>query len=267
MPRIHDICRCESRLKVVLGERSPWKVIPEYPEPLLDSISDQAIANVKDWLGTCTSKHFTCSKDEAEMRTRVLFVGDNKHPPRLVATEGKRGKYTALTWCWGTEPTLRTIEISLHEHEREIPWSRLPYLFRDAAVIIRKLGIDYLWIDALCIIQDSDVDWIREATKMTQGYRNAHLTIAAAACHNAFHSLSGNGPFRNLFIPTRKLEAGFHGDGHLRNLLRSKFSIPCSTSTGTASVKGRIYPKQDSSGCQGGMFAAQRSLKTRGWCL
>lgn len=102
---------------------------------------------------------------------------------------------------------------------------------------------------------------------MTQVYGNAHLTIAADACHNAFHSLSGNGPFRNLFIPNRNLELGFHGDGHLRNLLRSKFSMPCCTSAGIASVKVRIEPQQDSSGCHGGMFAAQSSLKTRGWCL
>ncbi|PVH87749.1 HET-domain-containing protein [Cadophora sp. DSE1049] len=249
------------------GGRSPWKVIPEYPEPSLDSSSNLAMAKVRDWLDTCTTKHQNCVQTDTEMPTRALFVGDDKHPPHLVSTEGRRGKYTALTWCWGTEPALTTTEISLHDHEREIPWSHLPYLFKDAALVTRKLGIDYIWIDALCIIQDSDDDWINEASKMTQVYGDAYLTIAADTCHNAFHSLSGTGPFRNLFIPKSEVKLGLRGDGHLRNLLRSKFSMPCSNSAGIANVKVRLDPDHDSSGCHGGKFAVPSSLKTRGWCL
>jgi hypothetical protein len=55
----------------------------------------------------------------------------------------------------------------------------LPQTFRDAIEVTRKLNLKYLWIDALCILQDSQEDWRAEAAKMGHYYRNAHLTISA----------------------------------------------------------------------------------------
>jgi hypothetical protein len=62
-----------------------------------------------------------------------------------------------------------------------IPIDSLPLTLRDAVTITRKLGIQYLWIDALCIIQDDDQDWQQESGAMTQIYSNAYLTIAAGS--------------------------------------------------------------------------------------
>ena len=55
----------------------------------------------------------------------------------------------------------------------------LPKTFRDAVTITRNLGIRYLWIDSLCIIQDSEEDWIRESSRMGRIYRDAAVTIFA----------------------------------------------------------------------------------------
>lgn len=64
---------------------------------------------------------------------------------------------------------------------RGIPWELLPTTFRDAIQVTKGLGIRYLWIDSLCIIQDDDVDWKEESSKMASIYQNSFLTICATA--------------------------------------------------------------------------------------
>jgi len=70
-----------------------------------------------------------------------------------------------------------------------IEWSDLPPLFQDAMAITRKLGIQYLWIDSLCIIQDDDEDWNEQATQMSQVYSGSYLNLAAAAAPDSSHPL------------------------------------------------------------------------------
>lgn len=55
----------------------------------------------------------------------------------------------------------------------------LPQTFRDAILVTRKFGLHYLWIDCLCIIQDSKEDWFHEAALMGEVYKNSYLNIAA----------------------------------------------------------------------------------------
>jgi hypothetical protein len=62
-----------------------------------------------------------------------------------------------------------------------MPWHDLPKTFQDAILLTRSLGIQYLWIDSLCIVQDDLNDWAEESSRMSQIYTNATLTIAAAA--------------------------------------------------------------------------------------
>ncbi|KAH6882009.1 heterokaryon incompatibility protein-domain-containing protein [Alternaria rosae] len=89
--------------------------------------------------------------------------------------------------CWGDgEGIIRTTVTNFHDHSDEgIPVSILPATFRDAAKICQILGIFYLWIDSLCIIQDSDEDWRDQSAKMADIYANAFLTIAASASENS----------------------------------------------------------------------------------
>lgn len=68
-----------------------------------------------------------------------------------------------------------------------ILWEDLPKTFQDAVHVCRRLGIAYLWIDMLCIIQtgDSGADWVRESARMASIYENAWLTIAADGAFGA----------------------------------------------------------------------------------
>lgn len=65
-----------------------------------------------------------------------------------------------------------------------IPWNHLPKTFQDAVLTTRNLGFRYLWIDALCIIQDSKDDWAAEAATMANIYANSALNISATDSHN-----------------------------------------------------------------------------------
>jgi hypothetical protein len=65
------------------------------------------------------------------------------------------------------------------DFKQDISWRSLSKTFQDSVDICRRLGIQYLWIDSLCIIQDSDEDWAEESINMAKIYENAFLTIAA----------------------------------------------------------------------------------------
>jgi len=64
-------------------------------------------------------------------------------------------------------------------HCNHLPLDKLPQTFRDAIIIVRAIGLRYLWIDSLCIIQDSLEDWHFESSRMAEVYTDAYITIAA----------------------------------------------------------------------------------------
>ncbi|WYZ43235.1 hypothetical protein EsH8_VI_000934 [Colletotrichum jinshuiense] len=90
-----------------------------------------------------------------------------------------------LSHCWGLHPVVRTIHETLKSHLQALPLSSLPNTFRDAVLITRALGVQYLWIDSLCIVQDSREDWERESAKMGMIYFSSYLTIAASAAKDS----------------------------------------------------------------------------------
>lgn len=68
-----------------------------------------------------------------------------------------------------------------------IPWDSIPKTYQDAIKITRELGVDYIWIDSLCIVQDNLEDWKRESIRMRTVYGNSYLNIAG------YHALDSNG--------------------------------------------------------------------------
>lgn len=121
--------------------------------------------SARRWLAECTGSHAQCnSADSNWLPTRVLDLGEGNGPieVRLYETvTGQLDKYIALSYCWGKCGNLVTTKATLKDRKEGIPWDSMPQTFRDAAEISRKLEIRYLWIDALCIIQDDASDWER----------------------------------------------------------------------------------------------------------
>lgn len=91
-------------------------------------------------------------------------------------------RYAALSSCWGgVDPPAKTANANFKHGSRNIGLSSLPQCLKDAVTVTRSLGVRYLWIEALCIIQEDADDWAREAGTMFRVFRNAFVTIGAAS--------------------------------------------------------------------------------------
>ena len=137
---------------------------------------------VAEWLRICNKDHQCCPKD-TPLPTRVLDVGHTlvSASVRLIEPEAQKAKYIALSHCWGQSHRITTTKATVDKHKAQILLTELPKTFRDAVRITRMLNIQYLWIDSLCIIQDDDEDWEKEAAVMGFVYANAYLTISASS--------------------------------------------------------------------------------------
>jgi hypothetical protein len=118
--------------------------------------------------------------------TRLIDTGplDEAPRPKLVGPPSSSDAYVALSYCWGGIDSLKTTNDSLSRHKAGISFKSFPRTFQDAITIARQLQFRFLWIDCLCIIQDSREDWEREAEKMGNIYASASLTIAASMSEN-----------------------------------------------------------------------------------
>jgi hypothetical protein len=118
---------------------------------------------------------------------RVIEVpADPSKAPRLRVTNGnQQGQYVILSHCWGSAQHAKLQDHLLPQFQKAIPPEILPKSFKDAINITRRLGLQYLWIDALCISQDSLVDWKEEAPKMCLYYGRSTLMIAATVAEDS----------------------------------------------------------------------------------
>ncbi|KAI2616778.1 HET-domain-containing protein [Hypoxylon sp. NC1633] len=151
-------------------------------------INRAAVAMVKKWVQTCCADHPECSPPEKDfMPTRLIDVGPTgAERVRLIHTAGlelQDRRYVALSHCWGLNMPrcAQTFNETLTHHLGGIPLTDLTQTFVDAIEIARYLQVPYVWIDSLCIIQDSREDWEAEAAQMADIYSNAYVTLAASA--------------------------------------------------------------------------------------
>ncbi|KAL4744889.1 heterokaryon incompatibility protein-domain-containing protein [Aspergillus terricola var. indicus] len=157
------------------------------------SASAEIFGLVKAWIRNCDSSHSECVRHEdTELPTRLLEVtvsGSNDVRLCVPRDRGEEtGSYIALSYCWGRTPSLQTTTDTIIEHQKGIPYRALPGTIQDAVRITRALGVHYLWVDALCIIQGEDdnakADWERESAKMHSVYGNSYVTISASGSSN-----------------------------------------------------------------------------------
>jgi hypothetical protein len=136
------------------------------------------------------STHKECSTiTNYQLPTRVIDISADGEQQRIFETHGKYGDWATLSHCWGSGESLKTTTSSLGAWKSILSWEDIPILFQDAMNITRRLGLRYLWIDSLCIIQDSKEDWIKEAAQMDLIYKNSKATIVAEGCPNSQASL------------------------------------------------------------------------------
>lgn len=171
------------------------------------------IALCKQEHKACLKHHPDCKSKfgKGQLPTRVIDVGPpdgskppyffvptapNEKKPRKSLLHGifnpsaSKTRYTTLSYCWGKPPHFTTTMSNLTSMTKHIPWDKLPQTIKDAITLTRKLGIRYLWVDALCIIQGSAEDWQTESAKMGQVYGGSFLTISAVSGKDIHYGLT-----------------------------------------------------------------------------
>ena len=173
----------------------------------------------------CLNSHADCSASadggQAKLPTRVIDVGDDSQDPHLHETsEAELGTYAALSYCWGRTRTFTTTQATLQFRKDGFVLSDLPKTCRDAVVVARTTGLRYLWIDSLCIVQDSNEDWEKEAALMGDVYSNAVITLAALDSPDSDAGLFIADPTRQTFYLTSDLGDGSFGYVYTRKGFR-----------------------------------------------
>jgi hypothetical protein len=110
---------------------------------------------------------------------RLIDVSAGQNP-KLYESAGESGKYVALSHRWGTS-LIKTTLTTYTRRRLEIKWGELPRIFQDAITITRRLGLNYVWIDSLCIVQDDIKDWQEQSAQMASIYAGSFITIAATS--------------------------------------------------------------------------------------
>ena len=148
-----------------------------------------------EWLSDFLHSHLACRElDSSEWYpTRLLDVDSTASGDliKLVLTvEGvSASRFNTLSHCWGTAEFLQLDQSTSTELEKGVHIDILPQAFKDAIHVSRRMGVQYLWIDSLCIRQDDPSDWMRESQVMHKVYSSAFCNISAIACTSSTQSL------------------------------------------------------------------------------
>ena len=158
------------------------------------SRSVPTLQTIHHWLQSCVSPHKQC---------HIAVTGQNPLPTRLIDLGAKsrdviqpwvckasgvlpsQTRYATLSHCWGETPPLRLMGCNEDTFRDFIPVSAILRLFREAMEVVCLLGVHYIWIDALRIVQDSASDWAEECTRMADVYSHGLFNIIARdACNS-----------------------------------------------------------------------------------
>ncbi|CZR64695.1 uncharacterized protein PAC_14594 [Phialocephala subalpina] len=159
--------------------------------------SDETLSRASNWLSTCLKTHQMCKVNTRDNRFRPrrllkLSVNDARLVIRLCITKDilSEIQYLTLSYCWGKGNHLQLTQATQETFIKCIPVECLPQTLLDAVAITARLGYEYIWVDALCIIQDWGEDKQLDLESMGEVYRNSVCTIAALRAKN-----SGEGCF------------------------------------------------------------------------
>lgn len=174
------------------------------------------VKQLKSWILECQKSHKHCAAQQKGhfFPTRLLDL--RKSSIRLVNSHDLKasdGGYAALSYCWGSTipESGKTTSKTLQTHREGIDYALLPRTLREAIAVTRSLGLPFMWIDALCIIQGDEDNWKRESLTMFQVYSQAAVTIAAGVwdhCDGGFLN-SSKVPFINRLKARRTNFARF----------------------------------------------------------
>ncbi|KAF9877294.1 hypothetical protein CkaCkLH20_04994 [Colletotrichum karsti] len=174
---------------VVYNKYAEYQYIRVLQTVDFDPLSQENVARIKTSMETCVGQHQACPSFTARPAPKRLINLTEGDELRLENTEGKVCQYAALSYRWGDPESVRdarTVAHNLKARMSKFSLSELPTTIGDAIRATRALGIRYLWVDSICIVQEPiDIEWRSEAKRMMDYYGNAYLTIVPVASESA----------------------------------------------------------------------------------
>lgn len=206
--------RTVNGLQLFTGEQDPAAAVLS-TRPIANQPSE-GLKDISAWLGDCMTSHSRCRSIATSLYGdakgvkpgRLLHIEKPKDQPmrlNLQSTDKLENlpPFVALSYCWGGNQTFRCDESTVTEFMIEIPSGNLPATIRDAVTVCEQLGVQYLWVDSLCILQDNEIDKAIEIAKMPYIYGGAVFTIIASRAASVWDG------FLNTRVPTPDIIPAF----------------------------------------------------------
>lgn len=149
---------------------------------------------IRGWIEECKVNHTICKREDTNWYpTRLLHFGNQDQTVKLIVSKDDppKGPYVTLSHRWGVHNYEMLKPSTLELLKNGVIVSTLPQIFQEAIQTACQLGIHYLWIDSLCIMQGEECrsDWEWESQQMDQIYSNALFNISATLSENGSESL------------------------------------------------------------------------------
>ncbi|TVY64360.1 hypothetical protein LSUE1_G009325 [Lachnellula suecica] len=146
------------------------------------TFSPLSLEIAKGWINQCDKHESCCSMAFDFYPTRLLDLSSRG---LISVVDGAKPhqhtKYAALSYSWGEGNHTKLLRSNYNFFKRGVDVNTLSQTLKDAIRVTKALGLPYLWVDALCIIQDDHEDWSREAPLMHGVYRGSYINISATA--------------------------------------------------------------------------------------
>jgi hypothetical protein len=165
-----------------------------FPEVASETSSLSSLETALSWFQHCHKEHARCRQPRNSSGdwypTRLIDIGVadsvewKLHITNRQDCSTPLSSYLTLSYRWGYPPGFRLLSSTIDRFCEGLPIPDLPRTFQDLITVARFFHIRYIWIDALCIIQDSVEDWETEALMMRLVYANSACNIAASASTN-----------------------------------------------------------------------------------
>lgn len=180
-----------------------WK---EPSNPFIDDALGGPVAFTFRPLSYCLRYHPSCKRQHRpRLPSRVIDVGQYNWPKervKLYETHGECAPYITLSHSWGGQIPSRLLKINLANYLIRLDLSKLPRTFVQAIEFAQTICIRYLWIDALCIVQDDQEKWRIEALRMAEIYSNCLFNVCASESTN-----SQSGIWRKEYVASFSMRA------------------------------------------------------------
>ncbi|KAI2471008.1 HET-domain-containing protein [Annulohypoxylon bovei var. microspora] len=207
-------------LRLVVPKDSPVAAFTNFRPVQWNGLTKEWASDIKALLECCRVSHPQCQPSgSTPLPSRFLHISENGElfpQVRLLLTAkgGQKGLYAALSYCWGGPQPFQLTKDNLNTLRGVVIDKDLfPQALKEAVRVTHLLGLRYLWIDALCIVQDDPEDKRREISQMCAIYQNAFVTIAAATSSSVSESFLDNTTMFNTKHATCTVHVSLGSEG------------------------------------------------------